>query len=117
MGWHRDPHRRLAGKDSGSILRWSSQARFEPASQLLTVKISADQDQPVLFGSLPPTLVEGKPFADEMKDVSCVAFSHPQDAFAAKYVVGQVPIEKRLKFVHGQRLIGCERDGVEPVVR
>ena len=77
-----------------------SQARFEPAPQLVTVEISADQDQPVLFGSFPPALVEGKPLADEMKDISRVAFDDPQDALAAKHPVGKIPIEEGLKFIN-----------------
>ena len=82
-----------------------SQTRFELKAQLATIEVSADQHQRILSGSVPPALVEGKPLSDEMKDVSRVAFGHPQDALAAKYAVGKIPIEESLKSVHCQRLI------------
>ncbi len=79
------------------------------------VKVSADQNQPVLFGPDPLALVEGKPLADKVKYIPCVTLGDPQDTFAAKDAVGKISIEEILKFVHCQRLIVGERHRAEPV--
>src|SRR5437667_11708938 len=119
MGRHRDPHQPGCSwprqRAPASQSRDRRQTRFEATPELRAVKVSADQNQPVLFAPDPLALVEGKPLADKVKYISRITLGDPQNTFAAKDPDRTVLIEERLKLVHCQRLIGGERDRAEPV--
>ena len=77
----------------------------------------ANEHQLVFGGPFPFFIIEGKPFAAQVKNMPLRALLKPENAFCSENILGELVVQKILKLANSKGAIALKRQGGKSIHR